>query len=171
MAGVPLARSQCMKGTYGKFAAMVATGTVLMFGLMYLNTYRESDIFWSETRAYMALIMGATMAFVMMVFMWKMHANKKANIAILGGSALVFGFALFFVRSQATVDDVDYMRGMIPHHSIAVLTSERAKIKDPRVRKLADEIIESQNREIGEMKSLIQDIKENGPRGDVSGSR
>ncbi len=160
-----------MKGTYGKLAAMVATSTLLMFGLMYLNTYRESDVFWSETRAYMALIMGATMAFVMLLFMWKMHANKKANVAILATSALVFGVSLFLVRSQTTVDDVDYMRAMIPHHSIAILTRERAKIQDPRVRTLADEIIESQKREIAEMKTLIQDIKDHGPRGNESSAR
>lgn len=150
---------------------MVATSTIVMFGLMYLNTYRESDVFWSETRAYMALIMGASMAFVMLLFMWKMHTNRKANVAILGGSALVFCLALFLVRSQATVDDVDYMRAMIPHHSIAILTSERANIRDPRVRKLADEISKSQRREIVEMKSLIQDIEEHGPRGEASVSR
>jgi uncharacterized protein (DUF305 family) len=47
---------------------------------------------------------------------------------------------------------------MIPHHSIAILTSERAKITDPRVRKLADDIIEAQRREIGEMEVLLRDI-------------
>jgi uncharacterized protein (DUF305 family) len=160
-----------MKSAYGKFAAMVATSTILMFGLMYLNTYRESDVFWSETRAYMALIMGATMSIVMLLFMWKMHKNTRVNIGILGGGAAVFAIALYFVRSQATVDDVDYMRAMIPHHSIAVLTSERAQIQDARVRKLADEIIESQNREIKEMKELIQDIKEHGPRRDAAAAR
>lgn len=160
-----------MKSAYGKFAAMVATSTVLMFGLMYLNTYRESDVFWSETRAYMALIMGAAMASVMLLFMWTMHKNKRANVLILGGSALVFVLALYLVRSQRTVNDVDYMRGMIPHHSIAILTSERAKIEDPRVRKLADGIIESQTREIEEMKVLIKDIKEHGPQRDGSARR
>lgn len=150
---------------------MVATSTIIMFGLMYLNTFRAGDVFWSETRAYMALIMGAVMAAVMLLFMWKMHANRTVNVAILGGSALVFGVALYLVRSQVTVDDVDYMEAMIPHHSIAILTSERAKIEDPRVRKLADGIIDSQKREIEEMKNLIVDIKAHGTQAPTSVSR
>lgn len=77
---------------------------------------------------------------------------------VLIGSAAVFAVSLWLVRSQATVDDVAHMRAMIPHHSIAILTSERAHIKDPRVRKLADGIIEAQRREIGEMKALISDL-------------
>jgi uncharacterized protein (DUF305 family) len=134
---------------YPKFAAMIATSTVVMFGLMYLNTYAADHIFFSETRAYMALIMGATMAIIMLAFMLGMYKNSKANLGIFAGSALVFALALWLVRSQATVEDVWWMRAMIPHHSIAILTSERAKITDPRVRQLADQIIEAQRRETG----------------------
>jgi uncharacterized protein (DUF305 family) len=67
--------------------------------------------------------------------------------------------SLWLVRSQETVTDIAYMEAMIPHHSIAILTSERAHIRNPRVRKLADGIIEAQVREIGEMKNLIDDLK------------
>ena len=148
-----------MKNMYARFGAMIATSTVIMFGLMYLNVYQADHVFFSQTRAFMALIMGATMAVVMLGFMWHMMDNRRANIGILAGSALVFGLALWLVRSQATVDDVAYMRAMIPHHSIAILTSERARISDPRVRRLADGIIEAQRREIGEMKALIQDLE------------
>ncbi len=147
---------------YPKFAAMIATSTVVMFGLMYLNTYAADHIFFSETRAYMALIMGATMAVIMLAFMLGMYKNSKANLGILAGSAVVFALALWLVRSQATVEDVSWMRAMIPHHSIAILTSERAKIADPRVRQLADQIIESQRREIGEMKALIDELAKSG---------
>jgi uncharacterized protein (DUF305 family) len=146
-------------GGYGRFTAMIATSTIVMFGLMYLNTYSLDHIFWSETRAYMALVMGATMAIIMLAFMWSMHPHRGVNIGIMIGSALVFAGALYLVRSQMTVEDVAYMRAMIPHHSIAILTSERARISDPRVRKLADGIIETQRREIGEMKDLIADLK------------
>lgn len=148
-----------MKGSYGRFAAMIATSTVIMYGLMYLNTYQLDHVFWSETRSYMALIMGATMAIVMLSYMLGMYANTKVNIAIYAGSAIVFAVALYLVRSQETVQDVSYMRAMIPHHSIAILTSERAEISDPRVRDLADQIIESQRKEIAEMKSLIADLE------------
>ncbi len=148
-----------MEMSYWRFAAMIATSTVVMYGLMYLNTYAFEQVFWSETRAWMALVMGATMSIVMLGFMWGMYKQRSLNLAILAGSAAVFALALWLVRSQATVDDVDYMKAMIPHHSIAILTSERAQISDPRVRKLADEIIEAQEREIGEMKFLVGELE------------
>lgn len=143
---------------YPKFFAMIITSTVVMFGLMYLNTYQLDHIYFSETRAYMALVMGAAMAAVMLAFMLAMYTNRTINIAIFVGSVIVFAASLWLVRSQATVDDVSWMRAMIPHHSIAILTSERAHIKDPRVRKLADGIIEAQRREIGEMQALIKEL-------------
>ena len=144
---------------YGKFAAMTATSTAVMFGLMYLNTYAWDHVHFSETRAYMALVMGAAMAVVMLAFMLAMYTDRKINVAIFAGCAVVFVGALWLVRSQATVDEVSWMRAMIPHHSIAILTSERADIKDPRVRKLADAIIAAQRREIGEMKALISELE------------
>ena len=141
--------------SYGRFAAMVAVSTLVMFGLMYLNIYALSHIYFSETRAYMAVVMGAAMAIVMLGFMWGMYENRAANWAILVVSAGALAVALWLVRSQATVDDASWMRAMIPHHSIAILTSERATLEDPRVRKLADGIIAAQRREIAEMKALL----------------
>ena len=143
---------------YLRFAAMIATSTVIMFGLMYLNTYAFEHVYWSETRAYMALIMGATMAIVMMAFMLGMYDRKRINAAIFAVAALIFAGSLYMVRSQASVDQVDWMKAMIPHHSIAILTSERAELTDPRVRELADEIIQAQRREIDEMKTLIAEL-------------
>ncbi len=145
--------------SYWRFAAMIATSTVVMYGLMYLNTYAYEHVFWSETRAWMALLMGSTMAIIMLGFMLGMYDRMGVNLAIFGGAAAVFALTLWLVRSQATVDDVDYMKAMIPHHSIAILTSERAQISDPRVRKLAHEIIEAQEREISEMKYLAHDLE------------
>ncbi len=148
--------------SYWRFFAMIATSTVVMFGLMYLNTYLIGHVFFSETRTYMAVLMGATMAIVMLAFMLGMYPSKVANAAIFAGSVVVFALMLFLVRSQVTVGDLSYMRAMIPHHSIAILTSERAQIEDVRVRKLADEILEAQRREIKEMEWLISDIRANG---------
>lgn len=145
--------------SYLRFSAMIAASTVVMFGLMYLNTYALDHVTFSQTRMWMALVMGAAMAVVMLAFMWGMYKNKAANIAILAGAAVVFAGALWLVRSQATVGDVAYMKAMIPHHSIAIMTSERAKISDPRVRELADEIAAAQVREIAEMKALIANLE------------
>ena len=144
---------------YARFGAMIATSTLAMFGLMYLNTYQMDHVSFSETRTYMALVMGATMAIIMLGFMLGMYSNRRANIAIVACSVLVFAGALWLVRSQETVEDVSYMNAMIPHHSIAILTSERAQISDPRVRELADGIIEAQRKEIAEMKALIEDLE------------
>jgi len=126
---------------------------------MYLNTYQLSHVLFSETRAYMALIMGATMAFIMLAFMQGMYKKQRVNLGIFAGSIVVFALALWLVRSQATVGDVAWMKGMIPHHSIAILTSERANISDPRVRALADTIIQAQREEIAEMQALITDLE------------
>jgi uncharacterized protein (DUF305 family) len=146
--------------SYWRFAAMIATSTVVMYGLMYLNTYAFEHVFWSETRAWMALVMGATMSVIMLGYMLGMYKKKILNLAIFGGAVVVFALALWLVRSQATIDDAEYMKAMIPHHSIAIMTSKRAQISDARVRKLADEIIESQEREIAEMKYLVSDLAE-----------
>ncbi|HEX6001935.1 MAG TPA: DUF305 domain-containing protein [Hyphomicrobiaceae bacterium] len=159
-----------MTHSYLRFAAMIATSTAVMFGLMYLNTWQLDHVFWSETRFYAALYMGAAMAIIMLAYMLGMFPSKVINIGIFAGSALLFAAALFLVRSQATVEDVAYMKAMIPHHSIAVLTSSRARISDPRVRKLADQIIESQLGEIDQMKALIADLEKR-QQGQVDGER
>jgi hypothetical protein len=153
--------------SYARFAAMIATSTVVMFGLMYLNTYAIDHVFFSQTRTWMALLMGATMAIVMLGFMWAMYRNPRVNAAILGAGVVVFAASLWLVRSQETVSDVSYMKAMIPHHSIAIMTSARAHIRDPRVRELADKIIEAQVREIEEMKRLIADLDRNPPLADA----
>ncbi|ATR20220.1 Hypothetical protein RMHFA_02040 [Roseomonas mucosa] len=149
--------------SYTRFGLMILTSTVIMFGLMYLNTYALDHVFYSQTRTWMAIVMGATMAVIMLLFMLGMYRNRTANMAILGASVLVFAGALWLVRSQQTVGDVAYMKAMIPHHSIAIMTSERARIRDPRVRQLADSIIDAQVREIGEMKQLVAELEANPP--------
>tara|TARA_R110002072_G_scaffold19422_9_gene71928 strand:+ start:244 stop:1125 length:882 start_codon:yes stop_codon:yes gene_type:complete len=148
--------------SYWRFGAMIATSTLLMFGLMYLNTYLWAHLFFSETRAYMALLMGATMAIVMLAFMLSMYTRKGVNAAIFAGAAIVFGVSLWLVRSQVTVGDTSFMRAMIPHHSIAIMTSGRVDLSDPRVRKLAREIVYAQDKEIAEMRYLIADIANSG---------
>jgi uncharacterized protein (DUF305 family) len=143
---------------YWKFAAMIVTSTVIMYGLMYLNSWEASHVWFSQTRLWMALYMGSAMAIIMLAFMLGMYANARINAAIFIGAALLFSVSLYLVRSQATINDTAWMKAMIPHHSIAILTSSRANISDPRVRKLADEIIKAQKLEIKEMEALIADL-------------
>ncbi|WP_299843668.1 DUF6692 family protein [uncultured Jannaschia sp.] len=148
--------------SYWRFFGMIATSTLVMYGLMYLNTYAWAHVWFSESRVYMALWMGAAMAVIMLAFMLGMYANKVVNVAIFAGSVLVFAVALFLFRSQALIGDVAWMKAMMPHHSIAILTSRRAEVSDPRAAKLAAEIVEAQDREIAEMVYLVRDIEANG---------
>ncbi len=145
--------------SYTRFFAMIATSTVVMFVLMYTTVIRIDHVWWSQTKFWMALYMGATMAVVMLAFMLGMYKDKRKNVAIFVGSAVVFVLAMFLARSQETVGDVAWMEAMIPHHSIAILTSERAHISDPQVRQLADQIIEAQRQEIAEMEMLIDSLR------------
>ena len=150
---------QHAKHPYRGFVAMIATGSVLMFGLMYLNTYAADHMWFSQTRLFMTLIMAGAMALVMLFFMRHMYKDARANTLIVVASLALMGAGLWLVRSQATVGDVAWMKAMIPHHSIAILTSSRADLRDPRVRELADSIIETQRREIAQMEALIEDLE------------
>jgi hypothetical protein len=79
--------------SYVRFGMMIATSTIVMFGLTYLNTYAIEHVFYSQTRTWMAIVMGASMAIIMLAFMLNMYKNATANIAIFAGSALAFGLA------------------------------------------------------------------------------
>jgi hypothetical protein len=149
--------------TYWRFGAMIATSMAAMFALMYVHTFTLDHVRWSETRFYMTFVMGAAMAGVMLSFMLGMYRNRRVNIAIYAVSALALIGSIWLIRSQETVQDRSYMSAMIPHHSIAILTSERSDVDDLRVCDLAVEIIEAQRREIAEMEWLIDDIARNGP--------
>lgn len=151
------------RANYRTFFLMIATSMMLMYLVTYLNSYQILDHAWfSETRLFMTLIMGGVMAIVMLGYMLGMYRDQRSNLAIFTGAVLLIIAGIWLVRSQSTVTEVDYMEAMIPHHSIAILTSERAGIEDPRVRHLADEIIDAQRREIAEMEWLIADIRANG---------
>ncbi|AMT97485.1 MULTISPECIES: DUF305 domain-containing protein [Psychrobacter] len=151
--------NQKQMNPYVKFTLMILTSTVVMYIMMYFNTYEWNHIYFSETRAYMALYMGAGMAVIMLAFMANMYKKTKLNLMIYGLSVIMFAVGIWGVRSQATVNQVDWMKAMIPHHSIAILTSTRADIEDPRVRQLADDIIEAQKREIKEMQALVEELE------------
>lgn len=145
---------------YTTFIIMLAASFIAMYITMYLNTYEIDHIYFSVTRFYMACLGISAMAVIMWFFMRRMYQNKKKNIAILLGSVVLFISAYSLVRAQSPiVGDVLYMKAMIPHHSIAILTSKRAAIKDPEVRKLADGIIQAQVKEIAEMKQHIQRLE------------
>ena len=158
-------RHDMMKMGWGRFAAMIATSAVIMFFLMYQLVYSADHATFSVNRLLSAFIMGAVMTVVMLAFMWKMYPGQGVKLAVLGIAAVAAVGLLATNRSQALVGDTEFMKAMIPHHSIAINNARKASISDPRVRELADEIIRAQVREIAEMKALIRDIDLSGERG------
>ena len=161
-----ISTNQTHQSKWPTFAAMIATSIVTMFVLKYSNVYETGHIWFSQTRMWMALMMGMAMIVIMLGFMWGMYRTFITKVLVMVGAVIGFALFLFLARSQATVDDQSYMKAMIPHHSIAVLTSRRAQISDPRVRELADAIIEAQVKEIAQMELLLADIEANGEIGD-----
>ena len=156
-----------MKMGWGRFAGMIAISVVIMFVLMYQLVYEADHVMFSWNRLLASLIMGAVMTIVMLGFMWSMYEGQGLKIGLVVGAAVIGGILLYVNRQQAIVNDIRFMNAMIPHHSIAINNARKADIRDPRVRELADSIISSQTREIREMKLLIQDIEQNGRRGNT----
>ena len=157
-----------MKMGWSRFFAMIATSTIVMFPLMYQLVYTVDHATFSLTRLLSSVVMGCVMAAIMLAFMWKMYAGPRTKLTILVGS-IVLGVAILAInRQQALIGDIDFMKSMIPHHSIAINNARNADIRDPRVRKLADGIIRAQVKEISEMKVLVDDIQKNGARGSVA---
>ena len=138
---------------------MLAASAVAMYITMYFNTYEWSHVYFSWTRMYMTLMGVSAMAIIMFLFMRKMYKNKAKNAGIILGSIAIFSISLFLVRQQKPIEDIRWMKAMIPHHSIAILTSSKADLSDPEVKKLAEEIIKAQEREIAEMKAMIERLE------------
>ena len=151
--------------SWGRFGAMIAISVFIMFFLMYQLIFSFEHAMFSVNRLLASLVMGCVMTIVMLGFMWSMYKGMATKIAVLVVAAVMGVVLLSVNRSQALIGDVSFMKAMIPHHSIAINNARKASIRDPRVRKLADQIIESQVREIAEMKLLIADIERKGERG------
>lgn len=148
------------KSNYSKFLLMLFCSAVSMYITMYFNTYEMSHFYFSWTRMYMTFIGIGGMAIIMLLFMIDMYNDKKKNVAIIIGSLLLMSVSTILVRQQIPINDVKWMKAMIPHHSIAILTSGRADIKDPEVKQLANDIIKAQEREIEEMKKMIERLEQ-----------
>ena len=148
-----------MKGmSYTTFFAMAAVSFVIMYGVMFLNVDETSQIFLSVNRTYMALLMTLPMQVMMILVMGKMYPSKKTNALIAASGVVAFILVLIGLRTQHFISDREYMKGMIPHHSSAIMTSKNASLHNPKVRELARQIIESQEREITEMRTLLKEI-------------
>lgn len=146
--------------SYTRFFLMLGASFLAMYITMYFNTYELDHVYFSLTRFYMSCLGISTMAVIMLLFMTNMYQDKKKNIGIFVGSLVLFVGALVLVRAQKPViGDILWMKAMIPHHSIVILTSGRADIKDPEVKQLAEDIIKAQKKEIEDMKAMIKRLE------------
>lgn len=157
-------RGEKHTGDYGKFMIMMGTSFVIMYAVMFLNADSVNHVMLSTTRTYMAILMVAPMTISMLLFMWKMYRNKMRNYSILGVTVLLFITTLYALRQQVLISDIQWMKAMITHHSSAIMVSQKAHLKDPEAIKLAEEIIEAQEREIARMKGIIYRLQNNGNR-------
>jgi uncharacterized protein (DUF305 family) len=144
---------------YKTFFIMLSISFLIMYSVMYLNVDKPDHIYLSVNRLYMALLMVSPMALVMLGMMRNMYKNKKTNRVIILSSILIFVIALVLLRTQTPINDIQYMKAMIPHHSSAILNSQEVNIKDPEVVELSKQIIESQEEEIQQMKSILQRLQ------------
>lgn len=144
---------------YKRLSLILFVSFVVMYAVMFLNVSQPDHIYLSITRFYMTLLMVLSMAVLMLLFMPKMYSNRQLNITIGLVSVILFVVTLFLLRKQTFIKDRQYMKAMISHHSSAILTSEHATIEDLEVRKLADKIIESQKKEIEQMKEMLEKME------------
>jgi uncharacterized protein (DUF305 family) len=152
-------QAEMKSSSYKNFWITLAISFFIMYSVMFLNMDDSSHYHTSLTRIYMALLMVAPMAVVMMLMMGKMYPNRKTNLGIMVAGTLVFIISLVALRTQTPISDVQYMKAMIPHHSSAIMVSKRANLKDPEVKKLSEQIIKSQEEEITQMQNIIERMK------------
>ena len=147
------------KKPYIRFLIMMIVSFIIMYAVMFLNADVFDHVMLSTTRTYMTILMIAPMALSMLLFMWSMYKNKLLNYIIIGISVIAFSSTLFMLRNQVLIADVQWMKAMIPHHSSAIMVSQKANLKDPEAIKLAKDIIEAQKREIEQMKNMIERLE------------
>jgi len=142
---------------YKSLVKTISVHFVIMYGLSYLLINSLSHAYLFSTRPlYMALAMVSPMVFLMVYFMSDMMKDKKLNMQLYVGSALLFVMAILGARTQFGVGNELFLKSMIPHHSGAITTCQEANITDPEIKELCNEIIEAQKKEIDQMKQILE---------------
>jgi uncharacterized protein (DUF305 family) len=149
-------KHQEMQGKqYGKLIVMAVLSFISMYILMYAMVNKLSNVYTNINQFSMAGLMTMPMIIIEVLLMRSMYMNKKLNTGIIIVSALaLIGFFLC-IQQQAAVSERQFLRGMIPHHAAAILMSRKNPAQDPEIQKLQQEIISSQEREIAEMKAIL----------------
>ena len=144
------------QGHYGRLMIELAIDFVIMYLVMF-TMIRSLDHFYNNiNNVWMTLMMVTPMAIVMLVAMRSMFPSRKGNVLIIIGAIIVFGVSFYGMRSQVAVGDEQFLRSMIPHHSGAILMCQEASITNPEIKALCGEIVDSQRREIEQMKAILE---------------
>ncbi|PKV76179.1 DUF305 domain-containing protein [Pontibacter ramchanderi] len=146
------------KGNYGKFVLMLGLSFVVMYVVMFSNVAEISHFHLNLNRLYMTILMVGPMALIMLLVMRSMYKDKKLNAIIAAISIIATVGSFIMLRNQSFVGDEAFIQAMIPHHSSAILVSEEARIQDPELKKLAEEIIRTQKKEIAEMEKILERV-------------
>ena len=147
-----------MRHHYRMLALNLGLSLVIMYVAMFAMIWRGKEFVQNLNFFYMALVMWAPMAIVMLLTMKSMYTDRRLNTALYIGFALVAGLSFVAIRDQTIVGDRQFVRSMIPHHSGAILMCERAVFRDPEIRELCfgpQGIVKSQEREIAQMEAIL----------------
>lgn len=146
----------------GPYKSLIWMGFIhvpIMYVIMFAMVDTWRDVFQNLNTFYMALMMAAPMVAIMPFMMRDMYPNKKKNFFVALGALIVLLGSFSGIRFQAAVEDFQFIRSMIPHHSGAILMCREAKISDPELKTLCNNISEGQRNEIEQMNKILERLK------------
>jgi hypothetical protein len=145
---------------YVRLLVMIFLSFLAMFGLMYAMVNVFDNVYANLNQLYMAGLMAAAMVIIELLVMSGMYPDKRRNAVILGASVVaLIGFWLL-TRQQTAISDAQFLKSMIPHHAGAILMCDRAPIQDAEIKRLCEEIVSRQKREIAQMKAKLRDLRQ-----------
>lgn len=148
--------SDMQRHHYRMLAVNLGLSLLIMYVAMFAMIWSFGEFVQNVNFFYMALVMWAPMAIVMMLTMKSMYRDRRLNVILYAVFALTLVLSFAAIRAQSLVGDRQFLRSMIPHHSGAILMCERSTISDPEIQQLCREIIASQKAEIDQMKTLLE---------------
>jgi uncharacterized protein (DUF305 family) len=145
---------------YRKLLVMGVLSFACMYILMYSMVNSSNNVIPNTNQFYMAGLMAMPMIIIELLIMRSMYMNKKLNVVIISLSVLALVGFYTAIRQQAAINDKQFLKSMIPHHAGAILMCDQADITDPEIKKLCEDIVRSQQKEIAEMKTKLSELKE-----------
>lgn len=146
-------------GHYKRLLIMAVLSFVSMYVLMYAMVNAFANVFLNINQFYMAGLMTAPMIIIEIALMGSMYEDKKLNTIIIATSSIVLIAFFIFIRQQSGVSDKQFLRSMIPHHASAILMCEKTDIEDPELKELCKSIISSQQDEIDQMRTKLNELE------------